>query len=111
MSWITLDREIQLNEIHEKSFSKPQLIFKHSTRCSISSVIQSRLSRGHLPETIDFYHLNLIEQRDLSNQIAHRYDVRHESPQILLIKNGVCVFNESHSAIYIEDIIEQAASQ
>ncbi|GAB3418196.1 bacillithiol system redox-active protein YtxJ [Niabella aquatica] len=108
MSWIILDREAQLDEINKKSFSKPQLIFKHSTRCSISSVIKNRLYKGTLPENIDFYYLDLIANRDISNAIAEKYEVAHESPQALLIKDGRCIFNESHSAIYMDEIIENS---
>lgn len=108
MSWITLNSEEQLEQIQQKSFDKPQLIFKHSTRCSISSVIKNRLYKNELPDAIDFYYLDLIAHRPVSNKIADQYGIAHESPQILLIKDGKCVFNESHSAIYMEDIIEKA---
>jgi len=108
MNWILLEKETQLEEINQASETRPQLIFKHSTRCSISSVIKSRLNKGSLPEHIDFYYLDLIAYRDLSNAIAERYGIRHESPQVLLIKNGKCVYHESHSAVYMEDIVDEA---
>ncbi|MCH5686393.1 bacillithiol system redox-active protein YtxJ [Niabella sp. W65] len=108
MSWITLNSEEQLEVINQKSFEKPQLIFKHSTRCSISSVIKNRLYKNALPDGIDFYYLDLIANRPVSNKIADQYGIAHESPQILLIKDGKCIFDESHSAIYMEDIIEKA---
>jgi bacillithiol system protein YtxJ len=108
MDWITLDSEQQLADINEKSFAKPQLIFKHSTRCPISSVVKNRLYKGSLPENIDFYYLDLVANRSVSNQIATQYGVQHESPQVLLIKDGKCVFNDNHSAIYMEDILENA---
>lgn len=108
MEWINLNTVAQLATINEKSAEKPQLIFKHSTRCSISSVIKSRLNKGALPENIDFYYLDLIAHRDISNKIAEQYGIQHESPQILLIKDGKCVYNESHSSIYMEDIIDEA---
>ncbi|WP_346239070.1 bacillithiol system redox-active protein YtxJ [Niabella insulamsoli] len=108
MDWITLDSVDQLSDINAKSFQKPQLIFKHSTRCSISSVIKNRLHKEQLPESVDFYYLDLIAAREISNRIAADYQVPHESPQVLLIKDGTCIFNESHMAIYMDDIIEQA---
>lgn len=108
MNWTLLEREEQLEQIDAASSHKPQLIFKHSTRCSISTVIKSRLNKGTLPPDIDFYFLDLITYRSISNAIAARYGIRHESPQILLIKNGKCIFNESHSSIYMEDIIDEA---
>lgn len=108
MNWILLEKEEQLTEINQVSATRPQLIFKHSTRCSISSVIKSRLNRGTLPEHIDFYYLDLIAYRALSDAIAERYGIRHESPQVLLIKDGKCVYDESHSAVYMEDILDAA---
>ncbi|WP_018626335.1 bacillithiol system redox-active protein YtxJ [Niabella aurantiaca] len=108
MDWILLEKEEQLPDIDRASVSRPQLIFKHSTRCSISSVVKSRLNKGTLPAEIDFYYLDLIACRNVSNAIAAHYSIRHESPQVLLIKNGKCVYNESHSAVYMEDILDAA---
>lgn len=108
MGWISLEQIQQLDQINTASAQKPQLIFKHSTRCSISAMAKSRLYKNALPEGIDFYYLDLINHRDISNQIASMYGVRHESPQVLLIKNGQCVYNESHSGIYMDDIVAEA---
>lgn len=108
MAWITLNTEDQLNEIDLRSFEKPQLIFKHSTRCSISSVIKNRLYKNAPPENIDFYYLDLIANRNISNAIAQKYNVAHESPQVLLIREGKCVFDESHSGIYMDEIVEKS---
>lgn len=108
MNWISLTEEHQLNDIKEKSKQKHQLIFKHSTRCSISSVAKSRLERSETPDNIDFYYLDLIKHRKISAKIAEIFAVYHESPQVLLIKNGACIYNESHSGISMDDIGEQA---
>jgi bacillithiol system protein YtxJ len=110
MNWINLNDEGLLNEIKAKSAEKPQLIFKHSTRCSISSMAKNRLDRAEQPEGIDFYYLDLIANRNLSNKVAEAFDVEHESPQVLLIKNGACVYDESHTGISIDEIAEQAAA-
>ncbi len=106
MNWIDLTYESQVDEIKERSKQKPQLIFKHSTRCSVSSVAKNRLERAEQPENIDFYYLDLIKYRPVSNKIAEEFSVYHESPQIILIKNGECIYDESHSGISMEDIIE-----
>lgn len=106
MEWIPLTDEAQLQEISSKSHTRPQVIFKHSTRCSISSVAMQRLKRGTLPQDLDFYYLDLIAYRKLSNQVADQFDVAHESPQILIIRNGACVYDESHMSITVDDIIE-----
>jgi bacillithiol system protein YtxJ len=111
MDWIPLTSSAQLADIIEKSKHKPQLIFKHSTRCSISSMAKNRLERVTPPENIDFYYLDLISYRELSSKIAEEFDVFHESPQVILIKNGECSYDESHSGINMDDIIEQAALQ
>ena len=109
MNWINLTDDQQLSSIKELSKQKAQLIFKHSTRCSISSMAKNRLERSTPPESIDFYYLDLIQDRQLSQKIAEDFDVYHESPQVLLIKNGECVYDESHSGIQMDDIAEQAS--
>ncbi|MFT3904103.1 MAG: bacillithiol system redox-active protein YtxJ [Niabella sp.] len=108
MSWKSLTTTSQLEQLNTESAKRPQVIFKHSTRCSISSMIQNRLTKQALPEDIDFYYLDLIAYRPISNLIAEQYGVHHESPQVLVIKNGKCVFHESHHAIYMDDIIKAA---
>ena len=109
MNWIDLNCAKQLTEIKELSKTRPQVIFKHSTRCSISTMALSRLERNEQPETGDFYFLDLIKYRSLSNKIAEDFEVSHESPQILLIKNTECVYDESHSGIQMDEITEQIA--
>ena len=107
MTWITLQTEQQLDQLKENSYIRPQIIFKHSTRCSISSVAKNRLERSIQPGEIDFYFLDLIKYRPISNKISEDFNVFHESPQILLIKNGECIYDESHSGIDMEEIAEQ----
>ena len=109
MNWIEITLEAQLTEVKELSKIKPQVIFKHSTRCSISSMAKNRLEKGITPENLNFYYLDLIKHRDISQKIAEYFDVSHESPQILVIKNGECIYDESHSGITMSDIIEQSA--
>lgn len=109
MNWTILTTEEQLKSLLEKSHTKPQVIFKHSTRCSISSTIKTRLEKSATPSTIDFHYLDLIAYRSLSNKIADELKVHHESPQVLLLKNGECIFDESHLSIYMDDIAAQVA--
>lgn len=109
MNWINLEDDTQLEALKERSKTKAQVIFKHSTRCSISSMIKNRLDKNAGSDNIDFYYLDLIAHRHLSNKIAEDFFVEHESPQILLIKNGACVYDESHSGITFPEIEEQAA--
>lgn len=107
MQWKILTTEDQLEKIIELSNTKPQLIFKHSTRCSISSVVKSRLESGDTPEHIDFHFLDLVAHRSLSNKIAEDLNVHHESPQVLLLQNGECVYDESHLVIRMQDILTE----
>ena len=109
MNWIPLTEEAQLSTISIRSLEKPQVIFKHSTRCSISSMALSRLERADDTDAIDFYYLDLIKYRPISAQVAEQFHVAHESPPILLIKNGDCTYDESHMGISMDEILEQAS--
>ena len=105
MDWINLNSVEQLAEIDEKSKSKTQVIFKHSTRCSVSTFAKRILTGEWNEETqgkVDFYYLDLIAFRDVSNAIASRYSVIHESPQLLVINDGACSYNASHSDVSLE---------
>ena len=106
MNWKEFTNEEGLKEITKRSIEKPQVIFKHSTRCSISSMAKSRLERAEEPQGIDFNYLDLIAHRNISAKIAEAFDVQHESPQILIIKDGKCIYDESHSAISMDEIVE-----
>ena len=110
MNWIALDSEEKIDEIKQNSRQSPQVIFKHSTRCSISSMAKSRLERATPQEGIAFYYLDLIAHRNVSNKVAEVFDVSHESPQVLVIKNGSCVYDESHSGIDMDEIAGQTAA-
>ena len=108
MHWIHLTDEEQLKQIINKSQLKPQVIFKHSTRCSISAVALQRMQKTAQPSDIDFYFLDLLANRPLSNKVAEVFKVHHESPQILLIRDGQCVYDESHLGISMHEIMDQA---
>ena len=110
MNWNELNSENQLQQIKDKSLEKPQVIFKHSTRCSISSLAKSRLEKWTPSEDFDFYYLDLIRYRPLSTKVTELFHVPHESPQVLVIKNGECVYDESHLGISLQEILELAAA-
>lgn len=110
MNWIDLADEAQLETIKQESATQPVVIFKHSTRCSISVMAKNRLDKAAQPEGIKFYYLDLLQHRNISGKIAEDFHVHHESPQVLLIKNGECTYDESHNGIYLEEIVEQAAN-
>lgn len=109
MNWNQLTSEEGLEALKEASKESPQVIFKHSTRCSISSVAYQRIQKSGQPAGIQFHLLDLITYRSLSNKIAQDFGVHHESPQVLVIKNGECVYDDSHMGISMRDIIDQAA--
>jgi len=106
MNWITLNNIDQLQEI--KADTGYSIIFKHSTRCSISMMAKKRVDMDldDLPTTVKPYFLDLIAHRDISNQIATLFHVHHESPQLLLIKDGECILDQSHGDVSIEETLE-----
>ncbi|HTB52264.1 MAG TPA: bacillithiol system redox-active protein YtxJ [Ferruginibacter sp.] len=106
MDWIELKEESQLDDIKNQSKETPQVIFKHSTRCSISSMAKSRLERASSSPAVNYYILDLIQHRNISQKIAEDFKVHHESPQVLLIKDGHCIYDESHSGINMDEIAE-----
>lgn len=109
LKWTDLSSIDQLDELDKISQNHPVIIFKHSTRCSISAASLNRLERkwdasktkGAIP-----YFLDLIAHREVSNEIAQRYRVEHQSPQILVISNGQCVYDNSHFGISFESVAE-----
>jgi len=107
MKWISLNRMEQLEEIKLISQTEPVLIFKHSTRCSISSNALDRLERQasnvQNPGFKPFF-LDLLAFRSISNQIENEFGIEHQSPQVLLIKNEKCVYNNSHIGINFSDL-------
>ena len=103
INWNALTALQQLNEISEESNQKPVVIFKHSTRCSISRMALKQFENNfNLHDEVKPYFLDLIEHRDVSNEIANRFEVVHQSPQILLIKDGKSVYDVSHDGIDAE---------
>ena len=91
----------QLNTIIEDSFLTPQLIFKHSTRCSVSRFVLNEFKSSYGFSEVDFtaYFLDLLRYREISNAIANQFDVVHQSPQLLVIKNGKAVAHSSHENV------------
>lgn len=100
MNWKVLENVNQLEEIKEASHHKLQLLFKHSTHCIISKMALKNFESDFLlHDVIDVYYLDLTAYRDISNKIADDFGITHQSPQILLIKDGVAVYAASHESI------------
>ena len=101
LSWIDLTEIDQLQTIKKLSFNKTQIIFKHSIRCSISRMVKNQFVEDYAlnEQDADLYYLDLINNRTVSNAVEDLFKVVHESPQVLVIKNGVVVAHDSHGAI------------
>ncbi len=101
LPWIPLSTTAQLSYISEKSKSKTQIVFKHSTRCGISSMVMKQFVSAYTlsDKDADLYYLDLLNHRDVSSEIGYKFQVFHESPQILIIKKGEVVTHASHGGI------------
>lgn len=111
MVWNELINEAQFSDLKQQSREHPVVIFKHSTRCEISNMAKNRLERAATPEGVIFYYLDLLRHRELSNKIATDFRVPHASPQVLLIRDGSCVYDESHNGINMDEITEHATAE
>lgn len=112
--WKEIAHAAEVKEISSLSYDQPVLIFKHSTRCGISSMAKNRLERywtDEDTERIQPWLLDLIRHRDISQAIADTFGVHHESPQVLLIVNGECIYDASHMGIDYLDIVQKAPAK
>ncbi|NBP68625.1 MAG: bacillithiol system redox-active protein YtxJ [Cytophagia bacterium] len=108
MNWNTLQDSAQLQHIKEESAQQTVLIFKHSTTCSISRATLDRLERNWKEEemkNLKPYYLDLLSFRTISNEIANTFNVQHESPQVLVIKNGAVIYHNSHFGIDYKSLL------
>lgn len=105
-SWNDLNQISQIDDI--KAASGYSLIFKHSTRCSVSSMAKRSFERDWdvISTDVNLYFLDLISHRDISAYIAETFQVHHESPQLLLIKDGECILDSSHGEISADEVAE-----
>jgi bacillithiol system protein YtxJ len=105
--WQPLTQAEQLQDIVRESHEQPVLIFKHSTSCSISAAAKGKLERQWDEAGLTdakLYYLDLLRFRPISAEIAQQFDVRHESPQLLLIQDGKCSYNASHMGIRLSEV-------
>jgi bacillithiol system protein YtxJ len=108
ITWNELTDLGQLNEIIALSNEKPVAIFKHSTRCSVSRMALKQFENEfNSSDKVTPYFLDLIAHRDISNEIASRFGVYHQSPQLILIKEGKAIYNVSHSDIDAEELVKK----
>ncbi len=104
--WLRLTRLEQLSEIKEQSKGKPVAIFKHSTTCGISKMALRNFERAYTltDEQMKLYYLDLKAFRDVSDEVGYTFQVIHQSPQLIVIKNGVAVAHASHHNIRAEEL-------
>lgn len=105
MKWIELSSPEQVEEIRNRSFQSPILVFKHSTSCSISLMVKMRLDQQWAFD-VPSYYLDLKSYRQVSNLVADVFSVHHESPQVLVIRDGECVFDASHFDVQVAELNE-----
>ena len=107
LSWNHINSIEDLNVAISNSNEQAVLLFKHSTRCSISTMAKSRLEdKWTINTKIQPYYIDLIAYGDVSNEIAERFNVIHQSPQAIIILNESCVGNYSHNEISLESILK-----
>ena len=100
MDWKTLNSAEDWENAVATSHNAPIVVFKHRTRCSVSRMALKMTEQlWDLPESTQAYFLDLLANRDISNAIAHEMQVQHQSPQLLCIHNGKCVFHANHGNI------------
>ena len=104
MHWNPLTDLDQLDEIVEISQNQPVVIFKHSTRCSISSTALSRFERAWGDTENAAFYLDLIAYRSISLEIAEKFGIQHQSPQALVISKGACTYSATHWDISVDEL-------
>jgi bacillithiol system protein YtxJ len=111
-NWLELKAVGELPGIVLKSAERPQVLFKHSTRCSISTMALNRLMKldDAFFSQADFYYLDLIAHRDVSAAIADTFDVHHESPQVVVVVNGEATYDASHMEITVAELLTETAA-
>ncbi|MGB5981474.1 MAG: bacillithiol system redox-active protein YtxJ [Nonlabens sp.] len=106
IQWDELDSIDQLDNIIKNSKIRPKVIFKHSTRCGISRMALSQFEKGYENDGVDagYYLLDLLENRDVSNAVAEKLKVAHQSPQVIVLDDEKVIHNDSHHGIDIKKI-------
>jgi bacillithiol system protein YtxJ len=106
LNWLPLTSMDQLEEIKTLSKTESVFIFKHSTRCGISSMVIKQFEALFTEEhqNLKVYYLDLLNYRDISDEVGYSFQVIHQSPQLIIVKNGVSVQNSSHYDVTLTDL-------
>ena len=104
--WNQLTSMELLEVISEESKTTPVAIFKHSTRCGISRMVINQFESNYNidPEQMKLYYLDLLSYRSISDEVGIKFQVFHQSPQLIVVKNGNAVHHASHHSIQAEDL-------
>lgn len=105
MAWIKLSSQQDLERLISDSEETPVVIFKHSTRCSLSAMALNRLSE--VTKNIDIHIIDVINHRDISNLVVQKFHVPHQSPQVIVVKKSNCSYHTSHMDISATMLLEQ----
>lgn len=109
MNWINLTSEKEVQELVNSG--ELSLIYKHSPRCMTSLMAFRNMKSGSETDySIPFYIVDVIQNRDISRLVAEKFNIRHESPQVLIVKDGKCIFDTSHESIVLKDIASKIKS-
>jgi bacillithiol system protein YtxJ len=106
--WQRIQTREELAAAWRNASEKPALFFKHSTRCNISAMALNRLENSGVlsADHLDLYFIDLIAHRDVSNELAVKSGVAHQSPQAIVVKNAEVVYHASHGGIDAKEIID-----
>jgi len=113
LHWIPLTSAAEVESLKQRSHHLPCLIFKHSTRCNISEIAKFRLEDDwdFSSQELEAYYLDLLRFRNVSEYVADEFSVHHESPQVLLIADGECVYDASHLDISVDELKEALSAE
>jgi bacillithiol system protein YtxJ len=109
--WNKLESAADWENIIRESHEKNVLVFKHSTRCIISKMVLKNFEDewAALPDNADVLFLDLLQFRELSNALAEQLHVKHESPQVIVVRNGKAIYHASHDSINTHDVAQHCA--
>ncbi|MDZ7682292.1 MAG: bacillithiol system redox-active protein YtxJ [Fodinibius sp.] len=107
--WESISDTSQVDPVIEASKQKPQLIYKHSHRCSVCFVSKGNLEQASedILAHAEMHFLNVVNSREASDYVASELDVRHESPQVILLDDAEVVWHASHGDIDTDAILDK----
>lgn len=107
-NWNAVEKGSEVDRIIEQSYQQPQLLYKHSNRCSVCWFAKSELEKvaEAIKAKAEMHFVDVIKSREVSNYIADKLGIRHESPQAILVNGGEVVWHDSHGTINSATILD-----